>query len=40
MKAELPEAEFVTLKPAGHMSLIEQNQQFAEVVRAFCTACL
>ena len=39
MKAELPEAEFVTLKPAGHMSLIEQNQQFAEVVRAFCTAC-
>jgi pimeloyl-ACP methyl ester carboxylesterase len=39
MKAELPEADFVTLKPAGHMSLMEQNQQFAEVVRAFSASC-
>ncbi|MCA1994218.1 MAG: alpha/beta hydrolase, partial [Coleofasciculus sp. S288] len=35
MKAELPQSEFVTLKPGGHMSLMEQNQKFAEVVRAF-----
>jgi pimeloyl-ACP methyl ester carboxylesterase len=40
MKAELPQAELVTLKPGGHMSLMEQNQQFAEVVNVFSTACL
>ena len=40
MKAELPQAELVTLKPGGHMSLMEQNQQFAEVVTVFSTACL
>ena len=39
MRAQLPQAEFVALKPGGHMSLMEQNQQFAEVVRAFCAAC-
>lgn len=36
MKAELPNSERVTLKPGGHMGLMEQNQQFAEVVSTFC----
>lgn len=36
MKAELPNAELVTLQPAGHMSLMERNEQFAEAVSAFC----
>jgi len=40
MKAELPNAEIVTLQPAGHMSLMERNQQFAEAVTAFCTEML
>ena len=35
IKAELPNAELVTLKPGGHMSLMEQNQQFAEAVFEF-----
>lgn len=35
MEAELPQAELVTLKPGGHMGLMERNQQFAEAVRAF-----
>jgi len=35
MKAALPQAELVTLKPGGHMGLMERNQQFAEAVRAF-----
>lgn len=39
MRAELPEAELVTLKPGGHMALMEQNQQFAEAVSAFCSTC-
>jgi len=37
MKAELPQAELVTIKRGGHMALIEHNQKFAEAVRAFCT---
>lgn len=35
MKAELPNSRLATLNPGGHMSLMEQNQQFAEAVRAF-----
>jgi pimeloyl-ACP methyl ester carboxylesterase len=38
MKAELPEGELITLAPGGHMALMEKNQEFAEVVRAFCAA--
>ncbi|MBD2043499.1 alpha/beta fold hydrolase [Microcoleus sp. FACHB-672] len=36
MNAELPQSELVILKPAGHMSLMEQNSQFSEAVSAFC----
>jgi pimeloyl-ACP methyl ester carboxylesterase len=39
MKAELPQSEFLSLKGSGHMSLMEQNQVFAEKVSAFITAC-
>jgi pimeloyl-ACP methyl ester carboxylesterase len=39
MKAELPYSEKVTIKPGGHMALMEQNQQFAEVVSSFCAGC-
>jgi pimeloyl-ACP methyl ester carboxylesterase len=39
MKAELPQAKLVIIKPGGHMALMEENQQFAEAVRAFCDAC-
>jgi len=35
MQAELPQAELITLKPGGHMGLMERHQQFAEAVRAF-----
>ncbi|MGB5962566.1 MAG: alpha/beta hydrolase [Coleofasciculaceae cyanobacterium] len=35
MKAELDQSELYILKPAGHMGLMEQNQQFAEAVNAF-----
>ncbi|MBD2775848.1 alpha/beta hydrolase [Iningainema sp. BLCCT55] len=36
MKAELPESQLVTIKPGGHMALMEQNQQFAQAVSTFC----
>jgi len=39
VKAELPDSELVTLKPSGHMGLMEQNQWFAEAVSAFSAAC-
>lgn len=39
MKAELPQAELVTLQPGGHMGLMEQNQQFAEAVSTFSAGC-
>ena len=39
MKAELPDSELVTIKPGGHMVLIEQNQRFAEAVSEFCANC-
>jgi pimeloyl-ACP methyl ester carboxylesterase len=35
MKAELPQSDFVILKPSGHMSVIEQNQEFAKAVSKF-----
>lgn len=37
---EVPQAELAVLSPAGHMGLMERNQQFAEVVRAFSATCL
>ncbi|MEH2372340.1 alpha/beta fold hydrolase [Nostoc sp.] len=39
MKAELPYSQRVTLKPGGHMALMEQNQQFAEAVSTFSASC-
>ncbi|WP_242064796.1 alpha/beta fold hydrolase [Nostoc sp. FACHB-133] len=39
MKAELPYSERFTLKPGGHMALMEQNQQFAEAVSRFSADC-
>lgn len=39
MKAEVPNSQLVTLKPGGHMSLMEQNQQFAEAVSSFSVIC-
>jgi pimeloyl-ACP methyl ester carboxylesterase len=35
MIAELPDAELFTLKPGGHMALMERNQQFAAAVSTF-----
>jgi pimeloyl-ACP methyl ester carboxylesterase len=40
MKAQLPQAELVTIKPGGHMALMEQNQRFAEAVSNFCATCV
>jgi pimeloyl-ACP methyl ester carboxylesterase len=39
MAAELSYSQRVTIKPGGHMALMEQNQQFAEAVSAFCAGC-
>ncbi|MBD3885725.1 alpha/beta hydrolase [Phormidium tenue FACHB-886] len=36
----VPRAELAVLAPGGHMGLMERNQQFSEVVRAFSVACL
>ncbi|HEY9803272.1 MAG TPA: alpha/beta hydrolase [Leptolyngbyaceae cyanobacterium] len=36
MNAELPNSQRVSIKPGGHMALMEQNQQFSQVVREFC----
>lgn len=35
MQSQLPQSQLVTLKPGGHMSLMEQNQQFAEAIDSF-----
>lgn len=35
MATDIPQAELVILKPAGHMGLMERNGQFAEAVREF-----
>lgn len=40
MKAQLPQAELITIKPGGHMALMEQNQRFAETVSEFCAVYL
>lgn len=39
MNAQLPDSEIVTLKPGGHMSLMEQNQRFAEAISSFSAIC-
>ncbi len=39
MKAQLPNSELVTLKPGGHMGLMEQNQRFAAAVSSFIAIC-
>jgi pimeloyl-ACP methyl ester carboxylesterase len=36
----IPQADLAVLAPAGHMGLMERNQQFAEMVRTFSAACL
>lgn len=38
--AQVPQADLSVLSPGGHMALMERNQQFAEIVRDFSTACL
>src|SRR6478672_1020798 len=40
MQAEIPQAEIVTIKPGGHMALMERNQQFSTAVSTFCTTNL
>ncbi|MCT7951956.1 alpha/beta hydrolase [Ancylothrix sp. C2] len=35
MKALLPQAEIVTLKPGGHMALMELNEEFSRAVSGF-----
>jgi pimeloyl-ACP methyl ester carboxylesterase len=35
LSIDLPQAELVVLRPAGHMGLMERNAQFAEAVRSF-----
>jgi len=37
---EVPQADLAVLAPAGHMGLMERNQQFAQVVRVFSATCL
>ncbi len=40
MATELPHAELSVLAPGGHMVLMERNQQFSEIVRAFSNSCI
>ncbi len=40
ISAEVPQAELSVLSPGGHMALMERNQQFSEIVRAFSNSCL
>ena len=40
MKADLPQAHLVTIKPGGHMVLMETNQQFSDAVSTFSATCL
>lgn len=40
MSMDLPKAELAILQPAGHMGLMERNEQFADAVRSFSTLCL
>ncbi len=39
MSIDLPKAELAILQPAGHMGLMERNEQFTDVVRSFSTIC-
>lgn len=36
---DVPQAELIRLSPGGHMALMERNQQFSEVIRAFSQSC-
>ncbi|WP_245927787.1 alpha/beta fold hydrolase [Aphanothece hegewaldii] len=40
ISTEIPQAELSVLSPGGHMALMERNQQFSEIIRAFSTSCL
>jgi pimeloyl-ACP methyl ester carboxylesterase len=40
MAAAIPQAKLNVLAPGGHMALMERNQQFADMVQDFSTACL
>lgn len=39
MSIDLSKAELTILQPAGHMGLMERNEQFAKAVRLFSTVC-
>ncbi|MBD2094322.1 alpha/beta hydrolase [Trichocoleus sp. FACHB-591] len=39
MSSHLPNAELKFLRPAGHMGLMERNEQFSAAVSSFTTAC-
>ncbi|MGL5134317.1 MAG: alpha/beta fold hydrolase, partial [Planktothrix sp.] len=39
ISAEVPQAELSVLSPGGHMALMERNQEFADIVRAFSNSC-
>jgi pimeloyl-ACP methyl ester carboxylesterase len=39
IRQDVPVSQFVPLTPAKHMGLIEHNERFAEVVRAFAVGC-
>jgi len=36
---DVPASQLVSLTPAKHMGLIEHNERFAELVRAFAVGC-
>ncbi|MBR8829860.1 MAG: putative aminoacrylate hydrolase RutD [Chroococcopsis gigantea SAG 12.99] len=40
ISAEVPRAQLSVLSPGGHMALMERNQEFSEIVRAFSASCL
>ncbi|HEY9859831.1 MAG TPA: alpha/beta hydrolase [Candidatus Obscuribacterales bacterium] len=39
MRSQIPNAELKFLRPAGHMGLMERNEQFSEAVSSFSTSC-
>ncbi|GFE71930.1 alpha/beta hydrolase fold protein [Chroococcus sp. FPU101] len=40
ISTEVPQAKLSVLSPGGHMALMERNQQFSEIIRAFSISCL
>lgn len=40
ISTEVPQAQLSVLSPGGHMALMESNQQFSEIIRAFSISCL